>query len=53
MQSLKGKRVSVVLDKETLELEEKYQKKKGARQRSDIMRSLYYEFLRKELKNGL
>jgi len=50
MQAIEGKRKHIILDKDLLELEKKYQKLKGARPRSELIRELYYFFLNEELE---
>ena len=50
MQNLEGKRVALILDKATLELEKQYQRRRDALTRSEIMRTLYYKFLKSESK---
>jgi len=50
MQSLRGKKVQVTLDEETLRLERLYKRgKEPARSRAEIIRELYREYLKKHV----
>jgi len=52
MQKIEGRKVEVILDQKTLELEKEYKKKfKKTRFRAEMMRSAYYSQLIWELQD--